>query len=156
MERDLRETLFEAVARGDQAQLEELCTTHREAIIATFETWQLVPQELRADPEALQRYATGLMAIARVFADRGDDQLLHHLSGDDDDDSPLAGWDAELQAAIAELEQHQHLAGGRRLTRLLEDTGTLQGSGRASTSSAAASLRGSGAPTKRGPRCRTG
>ena len=92
---DLRELLFAAVESGDLPKLEELCRMHRTAILDEFPSWQRVPEDMREDQNKLQRYATGLIAVARVFADRlDDDQLIKMLGGGGD--NPLAKWDTEV------------------------------------------------------------
>lgn len=125
---DLRETLFAALDRGDIARLEELCHAHRTEILAAFPAWQTVPEGMRGDTERLQRYANGLIAIARVFAERlGDDSLLRRLAGGED--NPLAKWDTELQAASEEIEAMRYAEAGRRLERVLDETNALRGTG---------------------------
>ena len=125
---DLRELLFAAVEAGDLPKLEELCRMHRTAILDAFPSWQRVPEDMRDDQNKLQRYATGLIAVARVFADRlDDDQLIQMLGGAGD--NPLAKWDAELQAASEEMEQLRYAEAGRRLEHVLDETNGLRGSG---------------------------
>ena len=120
--------LFAAAERGDLPQLEELCRMHRSAIVEAFPAWQTVPEELRADATNLQRYANGLITVARVFAERlGDDQLMQRLGGGGN--NPLAKWDTELQAASEEMEQLRYAEAGRRLERVLDETNALRGSG---------------------------
>ena len=120
--------LFAAVESGDLPQLEDLCRMHRSAILEAFASWQMVPEALRADSSQLQRYATGLITIARVFAERlGDDQLMLRLGAGDA--NPLAKWDAELQAASEEMEQLRYADAGRRLEHLLDETNALRGTG---------------------------
>lgn len=124
---DLRELLFAAIESGDMPQLEELCRRHRAAIVDAFPTWQTVPVALREDPALLQHYANGLIAVARVFAERlGDDSLLVRLGSGD---NPLAKWDAELQAASEDMEQLRYAEAGRRLERVLDETNALRGTG---------------------------
>ena len=125
---DLRDTLFASVDNGDLEELEALCRTHRAEIVETFGAWQLVPESIRGDSARLQHYANGLIAIARVFAERlDDDQLIRKLGGEED--SPLAHWDAELHAATQEMEQLKFTHAGRRLEKLLDETNTLRGPG---------------------------
>ena len=124
---DLRELLFAAVENGDIPKLEELCRAHRAAILEQFGSWQTVPEELRGEPTLLQHYANGLITIARVFAERlDDDQLMQRLGGGD---NPLAKWDAQLQAAQNEMEQLRFAEAGRRLEHVLDETNGLRGTG---------------------------
>ena len=63
--------------RGEAAALERLCRSERAAIVAAFPGWQRPSAELRADPAAMQRFAHGLFAAARVFHEAlGDPSLL--------------------------------------------------------------------------------
>lgn len=125
---DLRALLFATAESGDLGTLETLCRKHRAAILEAFPDWQTVPAEIRADAAQLQRYATGLIAVATVFADRlGDPQLVERLGGGSE--NPLARWGDELQAASDEIEQLHYTDAGRRLERLLDETNPLRGSG---------------------------
>ena len=125
---DLRERLFAAVESGDVSHLEQLCRTHRGEIVDAFASWQVVPEEMRGDQMQLQRYATGMIGVARVFAERfGDDSLLERLGGGED--NPLAAWDAALQAASEEMEQLRYADAGRRLEHVLDETNALRGTG---------------------------
>lgn len=125
---DLRDLLFAAVENGDIPKLEELCRTHRGAIVEQFPSWQTVPEELRAEPTLLQHYANGLITIARVFAERlDDDSLIQRLGGGGE--NPLAKWDAQLQAAQDEMEQLRFAEAGRRLEHVLDETNGLRGTG---------------------------
>ncbi|MBA3394628.1 MAG: tetratricopeptide repeat protein [Deltaproteobacteria bacterium] len=126
---DLRELLFEAADTGDLERVEALCREHREAIVEQFASWQTIPEAVRGDSAALQRYANGLITVARTFADLLDDEtLLQQLAGDPDD-NPMTRWDAELQAAIGEMEELEFDQAGRRLQKLLEESSTLRGTG---------------------------
>lgn len=126
---ELRDRLFAAVETGDIANLEELCRAHRSEIVDAFSEWQRVPEAMRTDQVQLQRYATGLIAVARVFAERlGDTSLLERLGGGGND-NPLAKWDSELQAASEEMEQLRYADAGRRLEHVLDETNGLRGSG---------------------------
>jgi tetratricopeptide (TPR) repeat protein len=125
---DLRERLFATVESGDIAGLEELCREHRSEIVDAFPAWQRVPEDMRTDELLLQRYATGLIAVARLFADRlGDTSLIERLGSSDQ--NPLAKWDAELQAASEEMEHLRYADAGRRLEHVLDETNGLRGSG---------------------------
>jgi len=122
------ETLLTIVEAGDLLRVEALCREHKEAIIAAFPSWQTVPEAIRGEPALLQRYANGLITIARIFAERLDDpRLMQRLAGGDA--NPLALWDKELQAASEEMEQLRYADAGRRLESVLDETNSLRGSG---------------------------
>ena len=125
---DLRDRLFAAIHEGHIERVEELCRAHRQAILDAFPGWQLVPEDVRTDHAQLQRYANGLITIARVFAEKlGDTQLLERLGARDN--NPLAKWDEQLQAAAADMEAMRYGEAGRRLQQILDTTGTLRGTG---------------------------
>src|SRR5947209_16395565 len=93
----LRQALFEAAQAGDARRLERLCRANRSAVAENFPGWQKVPEELRDDPQALQRYIEGLMAVAQTFADRlGSPELLQRLMGSSQD-NPLVRWQDGLR-----------------------------------------------------------
>src|SRR5688500_9174282 len=101
----LREALFAAAAKGDTARLDELCRARGELIAANFPVWHTVPEPLRSDRRAVQRYAESLMAIAQAFARAGgDSSLLERLFGPVDD-NPLTRWDEKLTEARGLMEQ---------------------------------------------------
>jgi tetratricopeptide (TPR) repeat protein len=125
---DLRARLFAAVETGAIVELEELCRKHRSEIVDAFPAWQRVPEEMRTDQLHLQRYATGLIAVARVFAERlGDTSLIERLGSGDA--NPLAKWDAALQAASEDMEHLRYADAGRRLEHVLDETNGLRGTG---------------------------
>ena len=68
--RVLRDELFNAAGTGDEAAFDTMCLVNRDRIVCEFKTWQKVPAPVRADREALARYAHGLTAVADWFARR--------------------------------------------------------------------------------------
>ena len=54
---ELRERLFDAASTDDRASLEDLCRHNEAAIAEHFPSWQKVPDDVRADPARLNRYA---------------------------------------------------------------------------------------------------
>jgi hypothetical protein len=66
----VRRLLFEAVASGDEAQLERLCEEHKQLILAHGAGWLDVPESFRASPQAYEWYGNGLRAIARFCAEK--------------------------------------------------------------------------------------
>ena len=123
----LRDLLFNAVASGDAAAVEKLCIEHRATILESFATWQRVPDAVRADPAAMQRYAQGLIAIARLFAQRlGSSQLLARLTGDPGD-NPITQWQDDLRAAYDAMNDARYTDATEQLRALLDTTRDLQG-----------------------------
>lgn len=66
----VRRLLFDAVAAGDDAQLEQLCREHKDWILEHGAGWLEVPEAFRANPEAYEWYGNGLRAIARYCAEK--------------------------------------------------------------------------------------
>lgn len=125
----LRESLFEAAAAGELTRVEELCREHADAIAAESASWQTVPTEVRSDAEAMQRYAHGLITVARVLAERlGEPSLMQRLVGPRDG-NPLVQWEARLRAIRADMTELRYAEAITALEALLEETGGLQGSG---------------------------
>lgn len=125
----LRQALFEAALSGNQRQLERLCGANREAIVNHFPAWQKVPESLRTDPPAMQRYVQGMVAIAEVFANRlGTPTLLQRLMGTSES-NPLIRWQDQLTQARQLMSELRYAEARDLLTDLLIDVRGLQGSG---------------------------
>lgn len=75
----LRETLFEAIAAGDDARLSALVDAHRDAIHAAFGGWMAQHGALNGERRAVFGHA--LEALAAHFEARGDRTLRGMLSG---------------------------------------------------------------------------
>ena len=63
---ELRQKLFDAIARGDEENLTTLCREHREHIQEYAPTWMIVPDGLRANPAAAEWYVRGLSQLTRL------------------------------------------------------------------------------------------
>lgn len=115
--------------RGEAAALERLCRSERAAIVAAFPGWQRPSAELRADPAAMQRFAHGLFAAARVFHEAlGDPSLLERLTGPAES-NPLLRWQDRLAQAQAAMTAGDYAAAQRSLVTTLAETEGLSGSG---------------------------
>lgn len=66
----LRNELLAASRAGDTRRLERLSRTNQAAILAYFRSWQRVPEDVRADPTAIQGYVHGLISVAQLFAEK--------------------------------------------------------------------------------------
>ncbi len=96
---DVRAALIGAYSAGDQARLGQLCVLHRDAIGRDFTTWIKVPDEVRADPAQVQRYAGTLVRVAQFFAtELGEPALFNALQGSQQT-NPLAAWQRDLGQA---------------------------------------------------------
>lgn len=126
---DLRARLFDAAGAGDLHRVEQLCRAHRDLVSAHFPAWQKIPEPLRADQAALQRYGHGLVSVAQIFASRlGDVALLQRLIGPPQD-NPLVRWQDRLGKAQALIEELDYPRAMASLAELLAEVQGLQGSG---------------------------
>ena len=122
---ELREALFEAARADDTARLRALVDGQRAAITEHFPSWQKVPQALRDDPAQVNHYASGLIGVARYFAQHGNPSLMARLQGPPAD-NPLLRWEEALRSAQeligagrhaqAEPLLREHAAAGRGLS----------------------------------------
>jgi hypothetical protein len=60
---ELRQMLFEAIAKADEARLTELCHKHRRFVQDYAPTWLIVPDSLRANAAASKWYGRGLRQV---------------------------------------------------------------------------------------------
>lgn len=127
----LRQRLFAAVHSGDHELLFELCQDHRDLVLDHFPVWRRVPGEER-EPDALERYASGLLGVASCFAERlGEPGLLEALTGSEegDSDNPLVGWGEALERASLLNEELEYEQAVELLVDTLIDTRGLRGTG---------------------------
>src|SRR5690242_16235152 len=95
----LKKLLFDAAGAGDHRKLEQLGRANRQAVLDHFPTWQKVPEVLRGDPAAMQRYVQAMVAVAEFFAQRlGEPSLLQRLMGSPQS-NPLVQWQDRLAQA---------------------------------------------------------
>lgn len=93
--------LIAAVAARDGKLLMQLALANRSAIARNFADWQRVPETIRTDQQAMQRYANMLIAVAETFRDRLDDaSLMNRLVGNAPE-KPLGKWEARLRESDA-------------------------------------------------------
>lgn len=92
---EVRDVLIEAACRDDPQVLASLCLRPQDEIRRMFPIWRTVPEPLRNDPAARDRYCKGLVAIAAFFESAGDPSLLQLLMGDDGA-NPLILWERDL------------------------------------------------------------
>jgi hypothetical protein len=64
---ELRQLLFDAIARGDEARVTELCREHRRFVQDYAPMWLIVPDSLRANPAAAKWYGRGLRQLLQQF-----------------------------------------------------------------------------------------
>ena len=64
---ELRQMVFDAIAKGDEARVTELCREHRQFVQDYAPTWLIVPDSLRANPAAAKWYGRGLRQVLQQF-----------------------------------------------------------------------------------------
>jgi len=119
----LIESLFEAVDRQDWGALETLCRRHQDEIRGAFPVWRKVPEPIRADPAATDRYCCGLMTVAQMFEHLGDRGLLELLIGD----NPLVACKLEMDKAQGLMDQDRHDDAIELLRATATRAGALEG-----------------------------
>jgi tetratricopeptide (TPR) repeat protein len=114
---DSRQSLIDAAGRQDWKAFASLCQKHQEEIRKSFREWTTVPQQIRGNAKACDRYVRGLMAVASCFEQAGDRSLIEMLTGNKAD-NPVIPWQEDLAKA------HGMLTEGRaaEVVELLEST----------------------------------
>jgi hypothetical protein len=64
---ELRQLLFDAIAKGDETRITELCREHRQFVQDYAPRWLIVPDSLRANPAAAKWYGRGLRQVLQQF-----------------------------------------------------------------------------------------
>ena len=117
----LRDLLFDAAGRGEQARVVELCRAHREAILRHIRAWQKVPEHLRGDAAAVQRWGHGLISVAMAFDRELGDPSVVRLFQPPDEQNPLVKWDQKLASAKGLMDAHRYAEAKDLLNDLLID-----------------------------------
>jgi tetratricopeptide (TPR) repeat protein len=126
---ELREALFEAVTSGDQSRARELVAGSEAAIREQFPAWQKVPEPIRDDRAALQRYMAGLIGVAEHFKnERQDPSLLERLTGPPGS-NPLTRWEKALRTAQEAMEAARYAEAEALLEEQRAAARGLSGSG---------------------------
>lgn len=117
---ELREMLFAAVAARDAERLAALCNEHVYEILEQFGTWTTLPEPLRDDMAAAERWVTALHMIARFLEAMGCPGPLESIAGDTSD-NPIVQWSDQFSHASRLHETGQHLASIGVLNELFVD-----------------------------------
>ena len=125
----LRDEVFAATLSGDTRRLERLARANEEAVLAHFNSWLTVPEAVRADPSATQRYVHSLLAIAQLFADRlGRPELMAALTGPADT-NPIMKWQASLRRSREQMDALRYEEARSILADCLIDAREMSGTG---------------------------
>jgi hypothetical protein len=65
---EVRQLLFDAIASGDEARLDEICRDHRDAIERHIEEWRIVPDALCGNAEVAEWYSRGIHLLTQCLA----------------------------------------------------------------------------------------
>ena len=125
--RVLRDELFNAAGTGDEAAFDTMCLVNRDRIVCEFKTWQKVPAPVRADREALARYAHGLTAVADWFARNDAPQLMEAFRGEELK-NPSLRWKVRFGEADALKAQSRFTEAGEILEDLAKGISSCRGS----------------------------
>ena len=95
---ELLTALLSGFERQDYAGLMRLINENSETIRAQFRSWTKVPDAVRADPAAFQRYGNTLVTIARVFEKARDASLIDVIMPKGPD-NPMVQWQTDCERA---------------------------------------------------------
>jgi len=125
---DLREALIDAASRQDWRTLAVLCEQHQQAIRDLFPKWRTLPESIRNDPAARDRYFQGILTVAQFFEQRGDRSLIALLIGDEAT-NPMLAWERDLSAAQSLIDDARPSDAAELLRSVLAKNARLEGSG---------------------------
>jgi tetratricopeptide (TPR) repeat protein len=120
---DLLAALLDVFGRRDYEAAMHLINGNSERIKREFRSWTKPPESLRADADAVGRYAQTLMTIATVFEKSGDGSLRVLLEGG------FAQWNEALERARQLTESGMAAEAVVLLRETLEDIATTSGPG---------------------------
>ena len=125
----LWDELFAATRAADGKRLERLARANQAAILEHFPVWRKVPDEVRADPSAVQSYAHTLIGLAQIFAEKlGRPELMNLLTGTPENNS-LLRWQELLRRTRAMMDGLRYDEARPLLTDTLIDARNMQGTG---------------------------
>ena len=108
----LRDRLFDAIEARDERALDALCQSNRARILEEFNSWVRAPEGVRDDPNARNRFAQGLVAVAGWFERNGFPQLRAALEGEGRGTNPIDLWlNSFREADTLKVQSRFHDAG---------------------------------------------
>ena len=125
----LRQQLFEAAGKGDDKEIARLANRYEHQILDAFASWKKVPENLRDDMGAVQRWVHGLTTVARHFAeDLSQPELIVSLQGSKDE-NPLLQWQKTLEEAQKLMNDGKFQEASEQLAKIVLSVKGLRGSG---------------------------
>lgn len=95
---DLRAALFYTVEKQDERTFVSLCRQYQAAILENYHTWARVPEQVRGDPAAVQRWANALITLANFFMAQGIPDLMDIISGKGKSNPTVRWQDGMMEA----------------------------------------------------------
>jgi tetratricopeptide (TPR) repeat protein len=123
----LQQALFDAIEARDADAFNSLAQRYRDAIEAEFPSWLKVPESIRADPQAANRYVHTIFTIAQAFANAGVPSLLEQLTPRDET-NPIVIWKRRAAEAQGLSEAGEYEASSTALLAILAEIETATGS----------------------------
>ena len=118
----LHQALYAAIEADDAKAFDDLARQHLAEILEVFSSWLKVPEAIRSDEQAANRYVQSVFAVAQAFEAAGVPSLMQQLAGRDES-NPIIRWQnclaraqalseagepaqssVELKAVLAEME----------------------------------------------------
>ncbi|WP_433525268.1 hypothetical protein ACQPZ2_09920 [Nocardia pseudovaccinii] len=118
MNKDIRSRLFAAYQAGDMEAFVTMCRDHTASIVASFPSWQTVPEYVRENREAVERWVGTLLAIAQVLAANGYPQAMATLMPAGHA-NPINAWHDQFVKAERLSNEGRHADSAATLERLL-------------------------------------
>jgi hypothetical protein len=123
----LREQLLQAALSGKTSRLVRLCRKYRAQIEASFDEWRTVPERYRDDPNLLEGYVSGMMAIAQCFEEKLGNPRLVQIALGDEASNPILRWDRQLAEADRLISEARYGEAIGLLSKLPDDMQQCQG-----------------------------
>jgi hypothetical protein len=114
------------LAADSAAQLEKLVAANLDEVLTAFPSWTTVPEPIRADRRAIERYGHKLVQVAELLNARGHPGPLKALEGDPEDD-PVHRWNETFAKAQALADADRPAASAKVFRWLLSELDRASG-----------------------------
>ena len=115
----LRELLFTTILQNDTYKFADLCNRYASLIIRYFNDWRKVPQDIRQDPEEVNKWGSCLIAIANTFMSAGHQELVASLEGTNEA-NPMVQWNRACVSAQYLSERGRYKESNEALVEILK------------------------------------